>query len=88
MWQKNPSEHILVCTPSNAAADVITKRLLEFDIPDHNLYRMYSPSKEGYRNTFTNIKQIYVSKLNELSYSKFKTEFLQISNRQCYYRLF
>ncbi|OXU23365.1 hypothetical protein TSAR_012472 [Trichomalopsis sarcophagae] len=47
VWQENPSEHILVCTPSNAAADVITKRLLNCGIPDHNLYRMYSPSKEG-----------------------------------------
>ncbi|XP_014225088.1 putative helicase mov-10-B.1 [Trichogramma pretiosum] len=41
-------DKILVCTPSNTAADVITKRILEY-IPtlDKDIYRMYSFSKEG-----------------------------------------
>ncbi|KAJ8676511.1 hypothetical protein QAD02_012298 [Eretmocerus hayati] len=46
IYQSNPSDNILVCTPSNSAGDVITRRLLNY-IPDRDIYRMYSPSKEG-----------------------------------------
>ncbi|XP_058807139.1 putative helicase MOV-10 [Phymastichus coffea] len=49
IWQANPSDNILVCTPSNTAADVITKKLLAYKdyIPERDLYRMYSVSNEG-----------------------------------------
>ncbi|XP_011861509.1 PREDICTED: putative helicase mov-10-B.1 isoform X2 [Vollenhovia emeryi] len=40
-----PTENILVCTASNAAADEITKRLIEY-IPKKLIYRMYAPSRE------------------------------------------
>ncbi|XP_014214561.1 putative helicase mov-10-B.1 [Copidosoma floridanum] len=39
--------HVLVCTPSNSAADEITKRLLKYIDDENSIHRMYSPSKEG-----------------------------------------
>ncbi|XP_046486556.1 putative helicase MOV-10 [Neodiprion pinetum] len=44
IWKLNPSNHILICTPSNAAADEILKRLLK-NIPEQDVYRMYGSSR-------------------------------------------
>ncbi|XP_051168911.1 putative helicase mov-10-B.1 [Leptopilina boulardi] len=38
--------NVLICTPSNAAADEITRRLLKYKIPDDDIYRMTSKSVE------------------------------------------
>lgn len=47
IWQTDPSSNrILVCTPSNAAADEITKRLVR-NIPENLIYRMFSPSRDS-----------------------------------------
>lgn len=43
--KKNPTGRILICTPSNAAADEISMRLLKNSIPENSLYRMYSSSR-------------------------------------------
>ncbi|XP_001601402.2 putative helicase mov-10-B.1 [Nasonia vitripennis] len=45
--KQNPSNRILVCTPSNTSADVITKRLIKY-IPKDKLHRMYSLSKDPF----------------------------------------
>ncbi|XP_076642482.1 putative helicase mov-10-B.1 [Halictus rubicundus] len=44
--KRHVSKNILVCTSSNAAADEIMKRLLEI-IPSKDIFRIYSPSKNG-----------------------------------------
>ncbi|XP_043268497.1 putative helicase mov-10-B.1 [Venturia canescens] len=45
--KKNPSNRILVCTPSNAAADEVALRLLKSTIDAHDIYRMYSMSRDS-----------------------------------------
>ncbi|XP_058807138.1 putative helicase MOV-10 isoform X2 [Phymastichus coffea] len=42
---QSTSENVLVCAPSNAAADVITQRLLKY-LPSMVLGRMFSPSRD------------------------------------------
>nr|XP_033332456.1 putative helicase mov-10-B.1 [Megalopta genalis] len=42
--KRHVSKNILVCAPSNTAADEIAKRLLEF-IPCKDVFRMYAPSR-------------------------------------------
>ena len=47
IWYCDQSNNrILVCTPSNAAADEITKRLVR-NVPDKLIYRMFSPSRDS-----------------------------------------
>ena len=36
---------VLICTPSNAAADVLTKRLLKY-VDQKEIYRVYSQSRD------------------------------------------
>ncbi|XP_014473280.1 PREDICTED: putative helicase mov-10-B.1, partial [Dinoponera quadriceps] len=42
--RQDPSKNILVCTSSNAAADEITRRLIQY-LPAQIIYRMYAPSR-------------------------------------------
>ncbi|XP_024941215.1 putative helicase MOV-10 [Cephus cinctus] len=46
IWDNMASSHILICTPSNTAADEITKRLVKF-VPPHEIYRMNSPTRQS-----------------------------------------
>ncbi|PSN57275.1 hypothetical protein C0J52_02562 [Blattella germanica] len=48
LYYLKPDEHILVCAPSNSAADEITKRLLstaQGNIPESGVFRMYAASR-------------------------------------------
>lgn len=56
IWKNSPSSHILICTPSNAAADEILKRLLR-NIPQQDIHRMYGPSRNW---------QVYFPKKNKI----------------------
>eukprot|EP00347_Sterkiella_histriomuscorum_P020669 403336923 len=50
-WFKmNPEEQILICAPSNAAADLIAERLQQIDILTNKFIRFYSESKEDIFN--------------------------------------
>ncbi|XP_046748757.1 putative helicase MOV-10 [Diprion similis] len=44
IWKLNPSNRILICTPSNAAADELLKRLL-INVPEQDIHRMYGSSR-------------------------------------------
>lgn len=44
IWRSYPWSRILICTPSNAAADEILKRLLK-NVPEQDIHRMYGPSR-------------------------------------------
>ncbi|XP_048511780.1 putative helicase MOV-10 isoform X2 [Athalia rosae] len=44
IWKTNSFNHILICTPSNAAADEILKRLLTI-VPERDVHRMYGSSR-------------------------------------------
>eukprot|EP00347_Sterkiella_histriomuscorum_P011740 403371285 len=50
-WFKmNPEKQILICAPSNAAADLIAERLQHIDILTNKFIRFYSESKEDIFN--------------------------------------
>lgn len=46
IYASNYEDKILVCTPSNAAADEITKRLIK-NVPMNLIFRMFSPSRDA-----------------------------------------
>ncbi|XP_049938320.1 putative helicase MOV-10 [Schistocerca serialis cubense] len=46
LWRHWPDAHILACTPSNSAADVLTKRLLKH-MPKNSIFRIYADSWTG-----------------------------------------
>ncbi|XP_057340632.1 putative helicase mov-10-B.1 [Microplitis mediator] len=72
IMKKNPSTKILICTPSNAAADEIAERLLKNlgAVEDDFMYRMYSSSRsvddvKPTLKTFSNFadrKTVFVNK--------------------------
>ncbi len=46
VYLRLPSSRIVVCAPSNTAADLLASRLVE-DVPDKDLLRLLAPSREG-----------------------------------------
>lgn len=46
IFVSSQNDRILVCTPSNAAADEVTKRLLN-NVPSNLVFRMFSPSRDA-----------------------------------------